>query len=196
MIERELLHRAVRRGSLEARRKMAYLRSLRRGKRGGSLLATAIGTGAKLIGNWITGTAKNLRALREERDKLRRMKREKELRKKMAMQNPPAMTGMGRLIKNDGPTYRYVNSLPSFEHTNPMPLIDRMKRLRERRKRREDLLKRRQETMENIIPPINGGKFEGRDILDFLAGPSGWIAMGIRKKRQREIEQLQRDLAQ
>jgi len=37
-----------------------------------------------------------------------------------------------------------------------------------------------------------GGKFDPkRDIVDFLAGPIGWTMMGLRKKREKEIEALQ-----
>lgn len=40
----------------------------------------------------------------------------------------------------------------------------------------------------------SGGKIEGRDVVDFFAGPLGWIAMGKRKKRQREIADLEKQL--
>lgn len=40
---------------------------------------------------------------------------------------------------------------------------------------------------------IKGGKFDPRrDIIDFLAGPAGWIAMGVRKSREKEIEKLKK----
>lgn len=42
---------------------------------------------------------------------------------------------------------------------------------------------------------ISGGKFEPRDLLDFAAGPIGWTMMGLRKKRDREIEKLKREAA-
>lgn len=41
-----------------------------------------------------------------------------------------------------------------------------------------------------------GGKFELKDIGDFFAGPLGWIRMGIRKKRAREIEKLKNELGE
>ena len=45
------------------------------------------------------------------------------------------------------------------------------------------------------LKKMRGGKFEpATDIVDFLAGPIGWIKMGIRKKRQREIDNLKKEL--
>lgn len=42
---------------------------------------------------------------------------------------------------------------------------------------------------------LTGGKFDPkRDIVDFLAGPLGWAAMGVRKKRERKIAELQKQL--
>ena len=38
---------------------------------------------------------------------------------------------------------------------------------------------------------LKGGKFDAKhDIVDFLAGPWGWLKMAERKKRDREIERL------
>lgn len=42
---------------------------------------------------------------------------------------------------------------------------------------------------------IKGGKFVPRDILDFIAGPIGWAFMGVRKKREKQIDKLQKELA-
>lgn len=43
---------------------------------------------------------------------------------------------------------------------------------------------------------LTGGKFDPKkDIVDFLAGPWGWLAMGMRKKREKEIAKLQQELA-
>lgn len=39
----------------------------------------------------------------------------------------------------------------------------------------------------------SGGKFEGRDIVDFFAGPIGWVAMGKRKARERKIRDLEKE---
>ena len=41
-----------------------------------------------------------------------------------------------------------------------------------------------------------GGKFELRDLRDGFMGPIGWIRMGLRKKRQREIERLKKDVGE
>ena len=41
---------------------------------------------------------------------------------------------------------------------------------------------------------IKGGKFESRDILDGLAGPWGWLMMGLRKRRDRKIENLKKEI--
>lgn len=42
---------------------------------------------------------------------------------------------------------------------------------------------------------VKGGKFVARDILDFIAGPIGWAFMGVRKKREKQIANLQKELA-
>lgn len=39
---------------------------------------------------------------------------------------------------------------------------------------------------------ITGGKFHWDDLRDGLMGPIGWIRLGMRKKREREIEKLKR----
>lgn len=39
-----------------------------------------------------------------------------------------------------------------------------------------------------------GGKFTGKDAVDILAGPWGWLALGMRKKREREIKRLKEKL--
>lgn len=41
-----------------------------------------------------------------------------------------------------------------------------------------------------------GGKFELQDLRDGFLGPIGWIRMGLRKKRQREIERLKKELGE
>lgn len=42
---------------------------------------------------------------------------------------------------------------------------------------------------------VKGGKVTGRDVLDFFAGPIGWAFMGVRKKREKQIANLQKELA-
>lgn len=39
----------------------------------------------------------------------------------------------------------------------------------------------------------SGGSRVGRDILDALAGPAGWIRMGIRRKKEKEIRKLKKE---
>lgn len=39
-----------------------------------------------------------------------------------------------------------------------------------------------------------GGKFTGKDALDIVMGPWGWLALGLRKKREREIKRLKEKL--
>lgn len=39
-----------------------------------------------------------------------------------------------------------------------------------------------------------GGKLEGRDVVDFLAGPIGWAFMGVRKSREKKIDKLKKQL--
>ena len=41
---------------------------------------------------------------------------------------------------------------------------------------------------------IRGGQFETQDLVDGLAGPLGWIKMGLRKKRRKEIAQMKKEL--
>jgi len=41
-----------------------------------------------------------------------------------------------------------------------------------------------------------GGKIKLEDVRDGLMGPIGWIRMGVRKKRQREIAKLKKELGQ
>lgn len=46
-------------------------------------------------------------------------------------------------------------------------------------------------------PPLStyqGGKLEGRDVVDFLAGPIGWAFMGVRKSREKKIANLKKQL--
>lgn len=52
--------------------------------------------------------------------------------------------------------------------------------------REEDVAQRRE------LKRLRGGKIEGKDVVDFFAGPLGWIKMGIRKKRQKEIDALRK----
>lgn len=45
------------------------------------------------------------------------------------------------------------------------------------------------------LKKIKGGKFDPqRDIVDILAGPIGWTMMGLRKRREKEIEDLKKSL--
>lgn len=41
---------------------------------------------------------------------------------------------------------------------------------------------------------VKGGKVTGRDVLDFFAGPIGWAFMGVRKKREKQIDKLKKEL--
>lgn len=47
---------------------------------------------------------------------------------------------------------------------------------------------------EALMKQKNGGSFELRDLRDGLLGPVGWVRMGVRKKRQRELEKLKQEL--
>lgn len=46
---------------------------------------------------------------------------------------------------------------------------------------------------EKRIEQLQGGKtrFDGRDVIDTFAGPIGWIMMARRKKRAKEIKELE-----
>ena len=66
-------------------------------------------------------------------------------------------------------------------------------RLQERRQQKDQLEQLRQLVE---LKKMQGGKFDPKkDIVDFLAGPWGWVAMGMRKKREKEIAKLQQQLA-
>ena len=58
-----------------------------------------------------------------------------------------------------------------------------------------DLIKEHEQ--KNNPPPLStyqGGKLEGRDVIDFLAGPIGWAFMGVRKSREKKIDKLKKEL--
>lgn len=46
------------------------------------------------------------------------------------------------------------------------------------------------------LKKARGGKFELQDLRDGFLGPIGWIRMARRKKRQREIERLKKELGE
>lgn len=60
----------------------------------------------------------------------------------------------------------------------------------------KDIIKEH-EQKNNPPPPLStyqGGKLEGRDVIDFLAGPIGWAFMGVRKSREKKIDKLKKEL--
>lgn len=62
-------------------------------------------------------------------------------------------------------------------------------------KRLIDVIKEHEQN--NPPPPLStyqGGKLEGRDVIDFLAGPIGWAFMGVRKSREKKIDKLKKEL--
>lgn len=63
------------------------------------------------------------------------------------------------------------------------------KKLEDRQKQIDEINRLKQ------LKKQQGGGFDSRDIIDGLMGPYGWIAMAMRKKREREIEQLKRELS-
>ena len=79
--------------------------------------------------------------------------------------------GKGLLKNSLGFWNNYVNDW----QTQRKQQLDEIKRLRELKKQK-------------------GGKFEIQDLRDGLLGPLGWINMGLRKKRQREIDALKNEL--
>lgn len=52
----------------------------------------------------------------------------------------------------------------------------------------------RDEMNRNLLRMKKGGKFELGDVRDFLAGPLGWVRMGMRKSRQNKIDALKNEL--
>lgn len=138
-------------GSEEAKARMAYLRSLRTGKRtpkkrttGGSILA-------KLLPMYKDGVTKwGSRILSDRASQIGRIN---ELTSQLAK-------------KKGG---KAMLSSPALEKLRKQIM---MKKLRNTR----------------------GGKFETKDIVDFFAGPIGWAAMGMRKKRERQIADLEKQL--
>ena len=65
---------------------------------------------------------------------------------------------------------------------------ERNKQIAEK-KRLEEKLKMKKERQ------TSGGKIDTRDIIDGIMGPWGWLAMGLRKKRERDIKKLKDQLA-
>ncbi len=58
-----------------------------------------------------------------------------------------------------------------------------------------DLIKeRKQQNEPQPLSTYQGGKLEGRDVVDFLAGPIGWAFMGVRKAREKKIDKLKKQL--
>lgn len=59
-----------------------------------------------------------------------------------------------------------------------------------------NILKRLKSKVEKIKSErrCRGGKFTGKDAVDIVMGPWGWLALGLRKKREREIQRLKEKL--
>lgn len=59
----------------------------------------------------------------------------------------------------------------------------------------KDIIKElKQQNEPQPLSTYQGGKLEGRDVIDFLAGPIGWTMMGIRKSREKKIDKLKKEL--
>ena len=59
----------------------------------------------------------------------------------------------------------------------------------------KDVIKEREQQNEpQPLSTYQGGKLEGRDVVDFLAGPIGWAFMGVRKAREKKIDKLKKQL--
>lgn len=66
----------------------------------------------------------------------------------------------------------------------------------DRASQKDEIKRLKEEIEKRKAAKLSGGKFDARrDIVDFLAGPAGWAVMGLRKKREREIANLQKELA-
>lgn len=151
----QLLSGRVKKGSLAAKVRMAYLRSLR-GKGHGYYFGS------------------------EEQKRQRLNDRIRMDENHLWLKRQPVYGG----VKLDG--LNPLNAAPAYLKFTNGWLTDWIKQTKKQKAELERLKKLKQ---------TRGGKFEPKtDIIDFLAGPLGWIKMGIRKKRQREIEQLKKEL--
>ena len=151
----DLMSRRVRKGSPEARMKMAYLRSLRTGKRrmkGGAFNPFGLITGGlKYWANYGKDWANQSKNDKAELERLRALKKQR------------------------GGMYMGPRFGPE-PVTNPMADPEWVKAY--------------------LAHKLKGGKFELQDLRDGFMGPIGWIRMGVRKRRQREIEQLKKELGE
>jgi len=182
-------------GSPEAKAFMARLRAMRgsnsrrrRRVKGGNEVVADYG---KFVGDWFY----DHQAYKKQQE-ARKKELERQLRAKRmyATQKPHSMTFVGK---------------------SPIePLSGGMcYKSPEQREREREEAKRHKEWCEKIgidasmffnppsshflshrIGSCRGGKIESRDVLDFFAGPIGWTMMGLRKKRDREIAEMENEL--
>lgn len=170
----------LKKGSAEAKARMAYLRSLRGKKKGGMINMS--GMTEEQIQKW------------HERQR----EREAKWRERWMLAHPgaigaPRLHGasrggsiigalsairgalaavrVGKMLAR--PAKRYLQSWEKDKNAQ-LAEIERLEKLKKQR----------------------GGKFEFRDIRDGLLGPVGWIRMGIRKNRERKIAQLKKELGE
>lgn len=149
-------------GSPEAKARMAYLRSLRKKKKGGSLIGSiASGIGKLTFKTW-------KRWIDELREQKKRIKELEELKK-----------SQGSGIVGKYPTLSEQNT-KLLQFLQNSPLINAPP-------------KKPYNPWRIQASASKGGKMEGRDWVDVLAGPWGWLALGMRKKREKEIERLEKE---
>lgn len=189
---KEILSGYAPKGSDLAKAKMRYLRSLRgktktgRKVKGGIAITSVAGPIAKLLVNYYKGWHEESKGMRDELARLRALKAQREKEKggtiidrkflDKVFLNEHLRALRTRKLKEKGgmisPAYRRRLNLEEMLMNNRRTLSP------------DDLLKKR------------GGKFELRDLRDFFGGPQGWIRMGIRKKRQKEIDALKKELGE
>lgn len=182
---------------------------------GGSLLGTAAGLYGKLVTNWGIGGIKGLRDQRKQIEALEAAIKKKKQGGKSITINLDALKE--RLRKNArklGYVERESGKAPKrtsahvkgesvggcaacrrhFERINSSKnvfpesfLEDQMKMM--------NLGMTGRKAPRKTATNVKGGKVTGRDVLDFFAGPIGWAFMGVRKKREKQIANLQKELA-
>ena len=82
-----------------------------------------------------------------------------------------------------GKSLKYWFDYGKSWHSDRMRQLDTIKMLEALKRQRGGKMRR-----------TRGGKFELQDLRDGFMGPIGWIRMGLRKKRARQIERLKQEL--
>lgn len=167
---------------------------------GGSLIGTAIGLYGKFLKDWGLGGIKGLKSQKDEIKALEEaIKKKKQggnrfsdyadyIRKHYA-KAPKKTSGhvKGKSVGGCAACRRRFEQINSSNNTFPKSFLEDKIRYKD--------LGMIRKAPRKTAANVKGGKFVPRDILDFVAGPIGWAFMGVRKKREKQIENLKKELA-